>query len=97
MDNSDTNAYSTSHLKSPSRVDTMSYLESSPALKRFKISEEEEKRSVINDNFQLGESCLPVSTTPVAIRKSSRKRMKSKILLEAIGELDEDQRYSTLK
>lgn len=98
MANSDTYAYSTStHLKSPSRVDTLSYFEASPVVKRVKISEEEEKHALAADNLVLGESCSKVSNSYPSVRKSNRKRTKSKILREASGELDEEVIVSTQK
>lgn len=96
MANSETYAYSTStHLKSPSRVDTLSYLETSPVIKRAKVSEEEEKHVLSGDTFVLGESCSKDSNLYPSVRKSNRKKKKSQILREASGELDEQVIVST--
>lgn len=91
MANSDTYACSsTTQLKSPSRADTLSYFESSPMLKRVKFSEEE-KRRLEEENFQLSDSNKSNLTATQPLRKSNRKRKKSKILREAIGELEEEE------
>jgi len=85
--NSDTYAFSiASKNKSPSRLETFSCFETSPILKRVKVSEEEEKSPILNDNFSIGDSVL-INKTPVQpIRKSNRRRIKSKILRELTGE-----------
>lgn len=88
--NSETNAYSSaSHLKSPSRLDTFSVFETSPVLKRVKVSEEEEKHAPGGDSFMLSEFTLPSQCSSQSVRKSCRKRTKSKILREALGEGEE--------
>lgn len=96
MTNSDTNAYSTAQLKSPSRTDMLSYFENSPAIKRFKVSQEEEKQLIADENFQLDNNIAAEATTVQPLRKSWRKRIKSKILREAIGEIEEEH-YSTIR
>jgi hypothetical protein len=91
MANSETYANSSaSHMKSPSRMDTLSVFETSPMLKRVKISEEEEKQASGGVNFQLGESEMTAQSTESLLRKSKRKKKKSKILREAMGECDEE-------
>lgn len=77
-----------SFLKSPSRTDSLSNFESSPMLKRVKLSESEEKAAP-RENFNLSESYQKSASQPTPLRKSKRKKKKSKILREAIGE-DED-------
>lgn len=77
-----------SFAKSPSRLDSLSIFESSPVLKRVKVSEEEEKE-IPKDNFNLGESRPMSSQGGNALRKSKRRRKKSKILREATGEDDD--------
>ncbi len=74
-----------SYAKSPSRMDSLSIFESSPVLKRVKVSEEEEK-VIPKEIFNLGESRALPSKGANILRKSKRKRKKSKILREAIGE-----------
>lgn len=59
-------------------------------LKRVKVSEEEEKTVPGGDHFQLTNNSGTNSSLLVPVRKSTRKRTKSKILREAIGELDEE-------
>ena len=81
---------STSFIKSPSRLDSLSIFESSPNLKRVKVSEEEEKAPSNIENFHLGESILNQSSKNPPLRKSKRKKKKSKILREATGEDDEE-------
>ena len=97
MTNSDTNAYSTAQLKSPSRADMLSFFENSPAIKRFKVSEEEEKQSIVDENFRLDNNISAESCLVQPLRKSWRKRIKSKILREAIGELEEEKHYSVVR
>nr|CAH04412.1 hypothetical protein [Euplotes vannus] len=75
-------------LKSPSQLDSLSIFESSPILKRMKLSESDEKE-YSGDNFNLSESCSKASSQPQLLRKSKRKKRKSKILREAIGEDEE--------
>ena len=90
------------HKKSPSILETFSCIETSPVPKRVKTSEdeEEEKLPILNDNFSLGESYMSKTqhksnqkhksnsqkSNMNAVRKSTRKRTKSKILREACGE-----------
>lgn len=78
----------TSCLKSPSQLDSLSIFESSPMLKRVKLSESDEKE-FSGDNFNLSESCSKASSQRQPLRKSKRKKRKSKILREAIGEDEE--------
>mmetsp|Transcript_27249 Transcript_27249/g.27113 ORF Transcript_27249/g.27113 Transcript_27249/m.27113 type:complete len:118 (-) Transcript_27249:42-395(-) len=72
------------YFKSPSRMDSLSIFESSPMLKRVKLSEEEEK-VLKEENPNPGETSAN-SSTGTGLRKSKRKRRKSKILREATGE-----------
>jgi hypothetical protein len=98
MANSETYAYSSaSHLKSPSRMDTISIFEASPMMKRVKISEEEEKQTPGGGGFNLGESTLSKQNIDSPVRKSKRKVKKSKILREAMGEFDEEPTLPSLK
>ena len=98
MANSETYAYSSaSHLKSPSRMDTLSIFEASPVMKRVKISEEEEKQAPGGGGFSIGESALSKQNIDAPVRKSKRKVKKSKILREAMGEFDEEPTLPTLK
>ena len=97
MTNSDSYAYSSTQLKSPSRVEIFSWFENSPAIKRFKVSDEEEKQSIKNDNFKLNNNNYGESSSTQPLRKSTRKRTKSKILREAIGEIEEERQYTVVK
>ena len=58
--------------------------------KRVKTSEEEEhKLPISNDGFSIGESYLNSRAIEQSVRKSNRKRVKSKVLREADGEVFE--------
>jgi hypothetical protein len=86
--NSETYAYSaTTNKRSASKLDTLSYFETSPMLKRVKTSDEEEKHlPLYNDQFSLGDSVMTKRDSKGMLRKSKRKRVISKAMLEAIGE-----------
>jgi len=71
-------------------MDTLSVFETSPMLKRVKISEEEEKQAPGGVGFQLGESEMAAQSSESMLRKSKRKKKKSKILREAMGECDDE-------
>lgn len=51
-------------------------------LKRVKVSEHEEVKISGMSNFQLGESAMSHHTSHAPVRKSIRKRKKSKVLRE---------------
>lgn len=96
--NSETYAYSsTTNLKSPSIMDTLSVFEGSPMLKRVKISEEEEKNISKGDSFNIGESSLGFQNPALPVRKSMRKKKMSKILREAVGEEENEKIVTTTK
>lgn len=96
--NSDTYAYSsTTNLKSPSIMDTLSIFEASPMLKRVKISEEEEKNITKGDSFNIGESSLGFQNPILPVRKSIRKKKMSKILRESVGETENEKVITTTK
>lgn len=98
MASSETYAYSSaSHLRSPSRMDTLSIFEASPMMKRVKISEEEEKQTPGGGEFSIGESAISKQNISAPVRKSKRKVKKSKILREAMGEFDEEPTLPIIK
>lgn len=58
--------------------------------KRVKTAEEEEEKiPLLHDGFSIGESHLNSKSTDQLIRKSNRKRIKSKIMREVDGEVSE--------
>ena len=79
-----------SQLKSPTRMDSLNIFESSPIVKRVKISEEEEKEGLQGENLNLGENSIEGQSLVPSIRKSKRKKRKSKIMREATGEESEE-------
>mmetsp|Transcript_21913 Transcript_21913/g.19457 ORF Transcript_21913/g.19457 Transcript_21913/m.19457 type:complete len:149 (-) Transcript_21913:257-703(-) len=90
MTNSETNFnFSVSQIKSPSRLDSLSLFESSPNLKRIKVSEEVERTVSNAENFNLGESYLKEQFNNPPLRKSKRRKRKSKVMREATGEDEE--------
>ena len=93
MTHSDTHAYSVStNKRSLSKLDSISCMSISPNLKRVKTSElSDATLPILNDKLSLGQSALSVGSKKKAIRKSNRKRVISKVMLEAIGEDTETQ------
>ena len=56
-------------------------------LKRLKVSEGEEIKAPGGDHFQLGESAMGRHSSHAPVRKSERKKTKSKILREVEDEV----------